>query len=403
MYKDFDLEYLGKDLTGNEELSSLLDRGLAFMKLEKQEKALQIFDEIIDKYPASPCGWFAKARLSSIDFTYTDLFSDEARYIVSITSDCLETAKKVVDEERKADYELLTATYSDKLKRALVECYAVGFNAAVDGLIDIARQADAETPHNVTKKACRLSWISEAMATVLYGETETETIYSIPEELIEEAGNDYCALRFATIHVKLFEEFLVPLSEAFDKQEYDQKRRDARAEMRSNWNIKQGWGSNLSASDIQMLDREFPVFDISYYYKCETDVSKYALDKLIKKYAPFTKENTKTFCLESVLEGYEKLYKLLELPLGDLSSLDLPEEIREKAAEMCKRHEEEKAQKQQTESPYEAEITGKERAIQERIQKESDAKHKKTIKFMIIGFVILVVYYLGQFILSKIL
>ena len=61
MCTQYDLDYLVKDLSGNPEIMTLLERGLSFMKLEKFEKAFEIFDELIDKYPGSPCGWFAKA------------------------------------------------------------------------------------------------------------------------------------------------------------------------------------------------------------------------------------------------------------------------------------------------------------------------------------------------------
>lgn len=396
MYKQFDLDYLGRDLSGNEEIASMLDRGLAFMKLEKYEKSLEIFDEIIDKYPASPCGWFAKARLASQDFDFCDLTSEESRHIIAVASDSLETAKKVVEDERKEDYELLTATYSDKMKRALVKDYVDTFDREVNSLIDIAETAKKNVPAGIGTNNFVFAVISEAIRNAMYVDNDN-SIYSLPEELVEETGSEYCALSFAAMHVNIFEEFLVPYANAFTAQEYDQQRRDARAQMRSNWNIKQGWGSELSSSDIAMLDREFPVYDISYYYKRDTNKEKYSLAKFIREYEPFTRENEKTYYLENILNTYEKLYKLLEFPLGDLSSVNLPEKIKDYAQQISSKSE---IEIQEKSAAAVNEITGKEQKQIEIIQKKANEKSKKNKKIIIACIVGLIAYYVIQLLIQ---
>lgn len=398
MYEHFDLDDLGRDLTGNSEISSMLERGLAFMRIEKYEKALEVFDELIDKYPSSPCGWFAKARLASQDFEFCDITSEAARNIVAVASDSLETAKKVVDSERSADYELLTKTYSDKIKRALIKDYSDTFDREVDQLINIAAEAERNTPSAVSTANFRLAVISEAIRNAMYVDNEN-SIYTLPEEIVEEIGSEYCALSFAAMHICLFEEFLVPYANAFSAQDYDQQRRDARAQMRSNWNVKQGWGSELSRSDIAMLDREYPVYDISYYYKRDTDKEKYSLEGFIRDCSPFTAENTKTYYLENVLKTYEKLYSLLEFPLGNLTAVRLPAEIQEYAAQISEKSARETAERAPAEE-YEA--TGKEikqtEALLERHRERLEEKRRKNKKVLIVIAVLAALYLIGTFV-----
>lgn len=326
MNKQFDLDYLGKDLTGNAEIQTAVDRGLAFMKLEKWEKALQVFDDLIDLHPESPCGWFGKARLASQNFTFFGLAMAEARPIIATAAENLEAAIKVVEAERKDEYIRLQATYSDNLKKNLVNVYVEKFNGFVDSLQKTAELVKYAVPQDCTQQDYVIYTICKAFDEVF--NMEEDTIYKIPVEIISEVGNEYPSIIFASLHIVLMNEVMKPYYDAQRKRNVAVQKREARAEMRRDWNFRQGWGRSLDKSDIKMLDQYFPVYDLSHYFKFAIG-DGWSLAKLIKDNSVFSDTAKWDDKVQEVFRAYLKLLKIINMPtlyipIGDLQSAGVP-------------------------------------------------------------------------------
>lgn len=341
MNKLFDLDYLCKDLTGNAEIQSAVDRGLAFMKLEKWDKALQVFDELIDLHPESPCGWFGKARLATNNYTVYDLTSEGGRTLVAEAATNLEAAIKLVEDERKDEYLRLQATFSDYMKKYLVDCYVNSFSAFVDVCENVATLfSDMNHRMFMTCDA-----FSKASANEEGGFRE-DSIYSIPTEIIIETGNDYPSIRFAAVHIIIMNEVMKFYFEAQNKQAHAKRVQEARFEQRKSWNSRQGFGYALDSNEIKELSALCPVYELSHYYSYDLD-SKWSLAKLIKDNTIFKDAPLNDEKVQLVFRAYFKLFKAFNIPVGDLKGAGVPDKYYDEIeADLQKQAEQEKAERE---------------------------------------------------------
>ncbi|MBR3767498.1 MAG: TM2 domain-containing protein [Clostridia bacterium] len=369
----FDLDYLGKDLSGNAEIQSAVDRGLAFMKLEKWEKALQVFEELIDLHPESPCGWFGKSRVVSNDYTIFGLSTQDGRMITAQVSENLDAAAKIIDESRKEDYQKFQAVYAEYLKKDLVESYVASFKKVVD-TYNAAAGFIANRNH-------RLYMVSDIFNMVLSdndGEVYNNSIYGIPEEIISEVGKDYPSLKFAALHEVLLREAMKPYYEAQNKQAHAKRVQEARFEQRKGWNQRQGFGYSLDRDEVEKLSKECPVYELSHYYKYSFDPS-WSLAKLIKNNSVFTDAPMCDENVKDVFKAYFKFFSVLDLPIGDLKDAGVPDKYYQEIEEELQKIEEEQKE-QKAKEEHEKHIQQE----KEREQAAAKAAEYKSRKWMLV-------------------
>ncbi len=374
----FDLDYLGKDLTGNAEIQTAVDRGLAFMKLEKWDKALQVFDDLIDLHPESPCGWFGKARLATNDYTVFGLASPDGRRLTAEASTNLEAAIKLIDEERKSEYQRLLATYSEYLKKDLVESYVASFGAFVNTCNSISVGIN-----NVNSRVYMICNAFSSAAAGEDGDFDENTIYAIPPEIITEAGNDYPSIAFAALHILLMNDIMKPYFAAQEKQAHARRVQEARFDQRKRWNQNQGFGYALDRDEVEKLSKECPVYDLSHYFKYTIDAN-WSLAKLIKDNNVFENASLNDDKVKDVFNSYFKFLKLINLPIGDLKNAGVPNEYYEQIEDELKKIEEEKKEQQEKEAQAEQERrVQQQKAREEAIVKKAEYNSKKW-KYVII-------------------
>lgn len=366
MNKPFDLDYLGKDLTGNAEIQAAVDRGLAFMKLEKWEKSLQAFDDLIDLHPESPCGWFGKARLSSLNFTFFGLGIEERRPIIASAADNLEAAIKIVDDERKSEYLRLQATYSEGLKNELVNTYIEKFGGLVDSLQKAADLAKLAHPNDCSQSDYMMYVVCEAFNEILT--SEDETIYNIPVEILKETGNEYPSLLLAGLHIILVNDIMKSYYEAERSRNKVIETREYRYEIRKKWLIKQGF--NFDSSDKAEIDQKIPLYHLPHYFKYSVS-GGVSFAKLLKENPVFPDAAKWDEKVKEVFGIYFKFLKLVRIPIGDLSDAGIPSiYLKEIEGELQKQAEAEKVrQEEQRKEEHE-------RYVQQEKQKEIAAAQK---------------------------
>lgn len=365
----FDLDYLGKDMTGNAEIQSAVDRGIAFMKLEKWDKALQVFEELIDMHPESPCGWFGKARLATNDYTIFTLTTEGGRTLVAQTSECLEAAVKLIDAERKDEYLKLQATYSDRLKKDLVSSYINSFSGFVDACENVEKMF--RNPDH------RMFMICESFSKAVAGndgDFDENTIYKIPVEIITETGKDYPSLNFAALHIIIMNEVMKPYFEAQNKQAHAKRVQEARFDQRRRFNQNQGFGYSLDRDEIEKLSKECPVYELSHYYKYSVD-SEWSLAKLIKDNSVFEDVPLCDEKVKEVFEIYFRFFRILELPLGNLKACGIPDEYYQEIESVVEQEE-----KRKKELEIQKQQEAQEQKKKEEKEREEAAARAKTLE-----------------------
>ncbi len=370
----FDFDYLGKDLTGNAEIQSAVDRGLAFMKLEKWDKALQVFDNLIDMHPESPCGWFGKARLVTNSYTVYDLTTSGGRSLVAEAASNLEAAVKVVEEERKEDYLRLQATFSDYMKKYLTECYISSFSSFTDVCESVEKL--------YSNMDMRMFMICDAFSKASAngeGGFKEDSIYAIPPEIIVEAGNDYPSLKFAALHIIIINEAMKPYFEAQRKQANAKAIQEVQFDKKRSWNARNGFGNSLDSGDISDVQRHYPVHELSYYYKYSVG-EKLSLAKFIKDNSVFENAPLCDERMQEVFRIYFRLFKIFQIPIGDLKEAGVPDkyyqEIEGELQQIEKAELEEKRQRELRLEKEKAERA----AIQEKEKEDEAARKARKIK-----------------------
>lgn len=377
----FDLDYLGKDLTGNAEIQSAVDRGLAFMKLEKWDKALQVFDELIDMHPESPCGWFGKARLVSKDFTLLGLSREDSRSLISTSAENLETALKVVDSERKNEYLKVQTKYSDNLKKDLVSVYIDGFKSFVEGMENLAETAKNNLPAGCEEQSFIECTLCELWEKIL--SNKTGTIYDIPDEILDETAKDYYSLKLAMIHHNtVMVRFCAAYYKAFTKRNTYFLSERGSNDVAYKFMADGGTIDQFQTPEQikKVRDKYLPV----YKYYTPVNYNDYTLAALLKmKTYSVENDNTDERVHEVFLLLF-RLFKLLKMPLGDLKTANIPEKyykeiendlnyaIEQEKAEKGKRTKEEQEQKEKEKAER--------AAIQEKEKEDEAARKARKIK-----------------------
>ncbi len=319
MKEMFDLDYLSKDLTGNSEIQSAIDRCLAFMKLEKWEKALQIINDLTDMHPESPAAWFARARLTSNDFTVYGLISADERRIVNEASDSINAAVIFADADRKDEYTRLQATFADRMRKQFVDSYVALFESTFSVYRSFTLGLST-----IEKRLCVLCDTFKHAAMDSDGEYKDGTMYGVPSELIAEIGKDYPSVNFAAAHINIINDAAKGYQSAIARQERAQAVQEARFEQRRNWNQRQGFGHSIDSKEREELSKLCPVHPITHYYE-NTLRSDLTLAKLIKENSIFSESEVFDEKVKDVFKIYLEFCNLLNIPVGDMSSVGMPE------------------------------------------------------------------------------
>ncbi len=379
MKETFDFDYLGKDLSGNAEIQSAVDRGIAFMKLEKWEKSLQVFDDLIDLHPESPCGWFGKARLVSKEFTLYGLESEEYRTLIAAAAESLDTAIKVVDTARKEDYIRLQATYSDYLKKNLINAYIHKMDGFIDSMYNLAETARKNMPSGVSVQnyvafVLGNTWEEEIM------KNKENTIYDIPEEILDETASEYVSLRLALLHKSVMEKFSFPALCAVSDRNLYFLTGGGSTVVAEKFLNDGGKANELKTTEqiTRARDKYLPAYK---YFKPEKKVA-FTLASIIKDKQIFDESAKFDPEVKRVFISLFKLLKLLNASVGDLKDAGVPDSyLNEISAELQKEAEAEKERKEIQIKNEQAARKQKEKAEQEkRAQAAANARALKAEK-----------------------
>ncbi len=394
----FDLDYLGKDLTGNAEIQTSVDRVLAFMKLEKWDKALDICEELIDLHPESPCGWFGKARLVSKEFTLLGLHRDDCRTLISTAAESLDTAIKVVEEERKEEYRSVQAKYSDRLKTDLVSVYIKNLSTLVDNMENLAETAKKNLPVDCQEQVFVACTLCELWEKILAN--KSGTIYDMPYEILEETANDYLSLKLAMIYRDVLSRFCMPYYKAYtDRNTYFMSDRGSN-EVASKFAYDGGTIDEFSTPEQikKVRDKYLPVY--KYYKPVKFD--DYTLASFIKSKISSNEDEKIDENIQEVFRILFRLFNVLNMPFGDLKTTGIPDRYyKEIEADLEKiieqeRTEKEKRKKEEQEK-REQEKAREEAAVPQAQTAERPAKIKNIVLIVIVA---LTGYYAFQLLVS---
>ncbi|MBQ6863980.1 MAG: hypothetical protein IJO14_07055 [Clostridia bacterium] len=202
-----DILFLGDDLSNTAEIKNEVNRAQAFIQLDKWDRAEEIFSELADKHPESPCGWFGLARVLSLDFTKVDLLEKRAtiKQFEQIKQ-YIQYCEKTADDFRKDEYTKLFTAYSYLNEKCFAEICRNKFVYVIEALEEAEKVSAAGCPQNKSIE----QYVIESLGILLHDLVHDKTVefYNYDYHRMVDIGKRFPSVALVVIHRSIIEEFL---------------------------------------------------------------------------------------------------------------------------------------------------------------------------------------------------